>query len=192
MRPQDRNRVTVGVDGSLASLAALREAVGQARSRHGELRVIHVRRAVRAPFTPNVYGLPAPGLPVAEIKSADHTAHRLIEICLQRAFGDVPADVSIDPFVAVGNPADVLCRQAWRDGDLLVIGTQGGRRWRHLRRVSVSRYCLAHASCAVLVVPRSQFADITFSRLSSDRPHLPHDLWREFDATGGEPHEPAR
>jgi nucleotide-binding universal stress UspA family protein len=180
---RDQDRVIVGVDASLAGLAALREAVEQARCRQAELRVVHVRRAAVPRFTEATASGEVSEQILAEITKADHAALGLIETCLQRALGNVPSDVSIDPVVAVGNVADELCRRVGRDGDLLVVGTRGGRRWRHPHRRSVSRYCLTHAGCAVLVVRRGRFADVACSRYVADRPHVPHDLWRDFDAT---------
>jgi nucleotide-binding universal stress UspA family protein len=80
----------------------------------------------------------------------------LIAACLHEAVGGIPSDVTVSVVVAVGKPGPELLAQAWRDDDLLVLGTRGGRRWHHLRRASVSRYCTRRARCPVLVVPNDE------------------------------------
>ncbi|MYR85114.1 universal stress protein, partial [Streptomyces sp. SID685] len=57
--------------------------------------------------------------------------------------------------VARGAPGPALVRLAGRDTDLLVIGTGGRGRLRRALWPSVSRHCLAHATCPVLAIPPS-------------------------------------
>jgi len=159
MSRSGQGRVVVGVDGSPQSLAALREAVGQARRRRAELHVVHVRR----PASPksNMYYFDAEGTAYGLTASQkvlarenfllDRDALALIEDCFDRAVGGTPRDILVTKIVLVGRPVKALVRQAWQAGDLIVVGTRGSRRWRHPLRRSVSRYCAVHAQCGVLV-----------------------------------------
>ncbi|MGW5640037.1 universal stress protein [Streptomyces sp. NPDC003832] len=68
-----------------------------------------------------------------------------------KSFAGLPGQA----LITRGVPGPALVRIADRDTDVLVIGA--GRRGR-LRRAlgpSVSRHCLAHATCPVLAVPPS-------------------------------------
>lgn len=200
----ERCRVFVGVDGSLPSLRALREAAAQARQRGAELHVVHVRRFEPASTPPAMYYL-IPSTPYLtqpdalsaeradppaafSTERADNGAADLIATCLQNALGAPPVDLEVHRRVLVGLPHRGLISLACRDDDLLVVGTRGGRRRHHWRRRSVSRFCVAHASGPVLVVPCDEFA-------RAMRPHrggrriMPRDPWREFDSTArSQPH----
>lgn len=176
-------RVFVGVDGSLTSLRALREAAVQARHRNGELHVVHVRQRERPGPVPLVefFG-PAPiaAQDPTPAHRADAAARNLIAECVRDAFGAVPADLDIRQTVLVGVPKTELAALGRRDDDLLVIGTNGGRRRHHLRRRSVSRYCATHSHCPVLVTPCNELAR-TLRRRAASHP-LPRDPWKDFDA----------
>ncbi|MDH6576913.1 universal stress protein [Kitasatospora sp. MAP5-34] len=162
-------RVFVGVSGSQRGSAVLRQAWGEA-----------VRRdAVLVPvlaWTP-VGGEPAyrthPCPPLAELW--EQAARERLEAALTEAFGDSPAAVRIEPLVVRGEAGPVLTAIADRPGDLLVVGT--GRRGRLARLLhgSVSRHCLAHATCSVVAVP------------PTDAPAAPavvlsHQEWRTLTA----------
>jgi nucleotide-binding universal stress UspA family protein len=189
----NRSRVYVGVDGSLTSLRALREAAVAARRRRAELHVVHVRPRER----------PIPLPPVAEFGSViqswepepsdrlDRAAMELILGCLRDALGGAPADLDVHLTVLTGDPHRELVSIGCRDEDLLVVGTGGGRRWSHMRRRSVSRYCAGHARCPVLVVPRDEFAR-TMRRRIWAHPAASRDPWRDFDAVRGRKTHPIR
>jgi nucleotide-binding universal stress UspA family protein len=199
----EKCRVFVGVDRSLPSLRALREAAAQARQRGAELHVVHVRRFEPASPPPAMYYLIAstPYLPQPDAWSteradqpsalsterADNAVAHLIVTCLQNALGAQPVDLDVHPRVLVGPPHRGLVSLACRDDDLLVVGTRGGHRRHHWRRRSVSRFCVAHATSPVLVVPCDEFA-------RAMRPHrggriMPRDPWRDFDSTArSQPH----
>jgi nucleotide-binding universal stress UspA family protein len=72
---------------------------------------------------------------------------------LEAAFGGLPPGLRAEPVIAPGSPGRILVRVAARADDLLVIGAGrrgvGNRLW----RATVSRYCLAHARCPVVVIP---------------------------------------
>jgi hypothetical protein len=88
---------------------------------------------------------------------------------LQEAFdaalGGLPPGLHVEPVIMRGDAGRVLVAAADRESDLLVVGA--GRRgvlWRLLHR-RVSRYCLTHAACPVMVVPSSQLAQEMEHRL---------------------------
>jgi len=140
-------RVIVGTSGSPGNLCALRYAEQLARACDATLIPVHT-------WTP-------PGGDVAERRSpcmhmrrvwAEDASQRLRE-ALEAAWGQLPADPTVQLVVERGDPGRVLTIIASDPGDLLVVGT--GRR-ATLTRVfcgRVSRYCLAHARCPVLAVP---------------------------------------
>ena len=81
------------------------------------------------------------------------------------ALGGLPPDLHVEAAAVRGDPGRVLVATAGQQDDLLVVGA--GRRgvpWRLLRS-RVSRYCLTHATCPVLVVPPSELAQEMEHRL---------------------------
>ncbi|MFD0384948.1 universal stress protein [Streptomyces stramineus] len=60
---------------------------------------------------------------------------------------------SIAPRVLRADPGPALVACAHHGGDLLVMGAGSHGPVRRLLRGSVSRHCLKHAHCPVLVVP---------------------------------------
>lgn len=189
---RDKRRVFVGVDGSLPSLRALREAASAARQRGAELHVVHVRRP-----SPTMPAMPflipsnpdAPRQHSEPLAWADSGAMDLIVTCLRNALGGDPVDLDVHRRVLIGRPGKGLASLGCRDSDLIVVGTGGARRWHHVLRRSVSRYCAAHSRCPVLVVPRDEFAR-TMHRTRERR--VPRDAWREFDATASRETHPTR
>lgn len=178
-------RVYVGVDGSLASLRALREAAGQARQRYAELRIVHVRPPARSDPVPaiNLFGVVLTSRPDPEPERwADAAARGRMAGWVQDAFCAVPAGLAITYLVLVGDPETTLARLGRCDEDLLVVGTNGGRRRHHLSRPSVSRYCAKHSRCPVLVTPCSELARTLRLRALSHGHVLPRDPWKELDA----------
>ena len=74
---------------------------------------------------------------------------------LDRALQEVAPEaegVEIERRVTEGSAAAVLI-EASRDADLLVVGSRGHGGFTGLRLGSVSRQCVSHASCPVVVVP---------------------------------------
>jgi len=100
-------------------------------------------------------------------KQWQEMAVRRLRDALVMVWGRVPDDLPVDPRVERGPVGWVLINVACRDGDVLVVGA--GRRG-PLRRIlacRVSRYCAAHASCPVILVPPSDLArDMTRLRLA--------------------------
>ncbi len=176
--------VFVGVDGSLAGLRALRRAVQEARMRGHDLYVVSARPPARTRGYPNGLtsmtshqSLPHPS------EWMDKAAMRVIVTSIQQALGGRPADVGLHCTIAVGRPAAVLASLGWRDEDLLVIGTDNTPRWRHPWRRSISRYCVAHSRCPVLVVPPDSFSREMEDELGRRFAH--RDVWKQFDEIAG-------
>jgi nucleotide-binding universal stress UspA family protein len=94
-------------------------------------------------------------------------AARRLRDALAMVWGRVPDDLPLDPRVERGPAGWVLVNVACRDGDVLLVGA--GRRG-PLRRIlacRVGRYCVAHASCPVMLVPPPDLArDMTRLRLA--------------------------
>jgi nucleotide-binding universal stress UspA family protein len=147
-------RVVVGVDDSAGGLAALRWAVGLARSRGAEL------VAVRA----WALGLPRHG--GRRHRGDDHhhvvlaftgnapreAAKELIRRAFRVAAGGVPRDLAVSIETPEGDPGAVLTGLATHADDLLVVGTQHGHGLKRLVHGSVSRYCSIRSRCPVVVI----------------------------------------
>jgi nucleotide-binding universal stress UspA family protein len=145
-------RVIVGVTGSVGNLEALRCAAAEARRREARLVAVHA-------WVPPGGDLAERRCSVPELRQVwrDAASSRLQD-AFDAAFGGLPPDPHVEPVILRGDAGRVLVTAASRETDLLVVGA--GRRgtfWRPLHQ-RVSRYCLAHAACPVLVVPPSQLA----------------------------------
>jgi nucleotide-binding universal stress UspA family protein len=151
--PAVGGRVVVGIDDSPAGLAALRWAIGFARSRGARL------VAVRA----WALGLPRHGglrrhrshTPVViAFHGAEpgHAARSLTKRVLREAAPDALGDVDVTIETPQGNPGPVLTQIASGDDDVLVVGTMPGPSLRRAVHGSVSAYCTAHAHCPVTVI----------------------------------------
>lgn len=181
---QHSARVYVGVNGSVASLRALRQAAAEARHRHAELHVVHVRRPVRAgSWQDGPAGAPA-RFPRPDVRQSylDSQAHDVVAQCVENGLGGVPDDLVVKHRVLVGKPAEELARLGWWDDDVLVVGS-GRHRLRRLLRRSVGAYCVTHAQCPVLVVPLDHFASSMLRRRAWRRSALQRDPWKQFDTS---------
>ena len=141
-------RIFAGVSGSPGSVHALRQAAGLARHHNAVL------IPLLAWVPPDSNRLPWPEL--REIWK-DDAWQRLYE-AIGTAFGGFPHGVRTWPLLRRGPAGLVLINAARAASDLLVIGA--GRRGTPLRPASgrVSRYCLRHAHCPVVAVPRPTLA----------------------------------
>lgn len=145
--PSAAGEIVVGVDGSGSSKAALRWALGQARSSGGRL------RAVTAWEMPVRYGWP-PILPYPYPEPAV-TASKMLTECVHAALGlDVP-DVEVGESVVCGHPAQVLV-DASAHAALLVVGSRGLGTFSSALLGSVSNHCVQHAHCPVVIVRDSE------------------------------------
>ena len=134
------DRVLVGVDGSPASVEALREGARIAEALGAPLEAVIVWAYPAAEFAVGAWDL-------------DEAAASLLDRAIVEAFGDEPP--TIRKRVLAGPTAHTLIVESKRAG-MLVLGSRGHGGFAGLRLGSVSAACTAHAHCPVLVVrPRS-------------------------------------
>ncbi|MFC9329253.1 universal stress protein [Kitasatospora sp. NPDC057015] len=137
--PENAHPVVVGVDGSPSSRAALRWAQRQARLEDCSV------EAVAAWDHPPMsgWGLSVPG---PEIEDAARLA--LADTVKREQDPTLPP---VRQRTECGHPADVLLRAA-RGAHLLVVGSRGLGGFTGTLLGSVSRHCVEHAPCPVVVV----------------------------------------
>ncbi|WP_405667133.1 universal stress protein [Streptomyces sp. NBC_01166] len=141
-------RVVVGVSHSQSNLTPLRRAAAEARGGGRELWAVPAWEPPGG--GPGHRGLSCPPR-LAEFRRS--AGERLFD-ALDTAFGSAGPGVPVRPLTVRASAGRVLVEVAAQDDDLLVVGT-GPRLWHRALWPSVSHYCLAHASCAVLAVPPS-------------------------------------
>jgi nucleotide-binding universal stress UspA family protein len=135
-----RGRVVVGVDGSEGSKDALRWAAGQAQLTGAPLDVL---MSWEMPTVP--YGVWA-GYDFG--RDARETVGQMVDEVLGATRG-----LSVRVTVVEGKPGPVLLT-ASEGAALLVVGGRGNGPLAALLLGSVSRYCVTHARCPLVVVPR--------------------------------------
>ncbi|MDH6605086.1 nucleotide-binding universal stress UspA family protein [Streptomyces sp. SAI-208] len=148
-RPPAAARVVVGVSGSLGSLSALARAAEEARQRGAELWPVLAWEPPGGEFA--VRRSPATALMVGQW---EQLARERLLTALREVFGGTDLGVPLRAVIARGAAGPALVQTAGREDDLLMLGA-GRRGLRRALRPSVSRYCLAHATCPVLAVPPS-------------------------------------
>jgi nucleotide-binding universal stress UspA family protein len=146
--------IVVGVDGSPGSLVALRFALAEARLRDATVGAVHawVFPLVEAP---EPFLLEYPGPQVDTLAQVTAVLALQSEERLDRVLQEVAPEaegVEVERRVTEGNAAAVLM-EASKDADLLVVGSRGLGGFSRLLLGSVSRQCVSHASCPVVVVP---------------------------------------
>jgi nucleotide-binding universal stress UspA family protein len=134
-------RIVVGVDGSAASLRALRWALAQADAGGG------IVEAVTAWDIPTSYGW---GPTVLDGDDLAGAAQRSLAEAVVDAHAAYPG-VEVRQRVLRGHPAAVLVEEA-KDADLLVVGSHGHGGFAGSLLGSVSQRCTQHATCPVVVV----------------------------------------
>jgi nucleotide-binding universal stress UspA family protein len=133
--------IVVGLDGSAASVSALRWALREAELRGAKVRVVHA------------WSYPMPSTfheasHVMELPFAEDAAG-LLDKCIAAA---APAPgVEIEKKVVEGPAAPALVEAA-RDASLLVVGSRGLGGFSGLLLGSVSQQCAHHATCALVIV----------------------------------------
>ena len=137
---RDIRTIVVGVDGSEASVEALRQAQSLAVPFSATL------VALASWDVPPVYdGYVAIGIDDFDVRAAE-----ILQETVEKAFGaDTPANV--EPRLVQGHPRHSLI-EASRDADLVVVGRRGHGGFGGLLIGSVSSALVAHAHCPVLVV----------------------------------------
>jgi nucleotide-binding universal stress UspA family protein len=132
-------RIVVGVDGSAASVQALRWAVAQAELTSARVQaVLTWSNPAQAGF--DIY------IPVVDWAAL---GRRILETALEEAGDGAPLDV--ETVVRQGHPAQVLVEVS-AGAQLLVVGSRGHGGFAGLLLGSVSEHVIAHASCPVLVI----------------------------------------
>ena len=137
---RDIRTIVVGVDGSEASVEALRQAQSLAVPFSATL------VALASWDVPPVYdGYVAIGIDDFDVRAAE-----ILQETVEKAFGaDTPANV--EPRLVQGHPRHSLI-EASRDADLVVVGRRVHGGFGGLLIGSVSSALVAHAHCPVLVV----------------------------------------
>ncbi|HTW20384.1 MAG TPA: universal stress protein [Mycobacteriales bacterium] len=139
--------VVVGVHGSLTSLAALRTAVDEARSRRAEL----VPVLAWAPAGGELVYRAAPSAPLLNFWRAQ--ARERLMTAFEEALGGIPKDIAVTPHAVRSHAGQILVRAAESPEDLLVVG-YGHRRVFGRRLIgATARYCVSHATGRVVLVP---------------------------------------
>lgn len=142
----DRTAIVVGVDGSEASMAALRWAAEQAQVLHTDLVAVHAwEPAARghAPYAP----VPARPTVVQEYEQAA----QVLAATVREALG-TRIDDAVRRVVVEGPPARVLLQQA-RGALLLALGRKAHGDFGLPSVGPVGRECLRHATVPVVTVP---------------------------------------
>ena len=137
-------RIIVGVDGSPASVEAIKWAVGEAK-RRGDAAVValhawHDVYTAGAPYTVAV-------TPVDYAK----VGGRVLDRAIAQATGEA-TDIEIGRVVVHDGPAIALLDAATSD-DLIVVGSRGRGGFAGLLLGSVSQQVVHHARCPVVVIP---------------------------------------
>ena len=140
-------RYVVGVDGSAASIEALRWAVDEARAHGGgDIRAVLVWSlpyvGLATSMAPEPYALP-------ETKLIEQEAQQRLTSSIE-ALGDTSPAV-LRGEVIEGQPAGVL-RELSHEADLVVVGSRGHGGFSALMLGSVSAQVVRHAHCSVIVI----------------------------------------
>ncbi|WP_069171720.1 universal stress protein [Streptomyces griseus] len=136
-------RIVVGVDGSDASIKALRWAV-----RQGELTGDTVEAVNSWEYPATSWASMMPGMP--EDFDPQAVARVALTEALEEALGAEGAS-KVEKIVVIGNPALSLLERA-RGANLLVVGARGYSGFKATLLGSVSLHVTQHASCPVTVV----------------------------------------
>lgn len=140
-------RIVVGVDGSRASLEALRWAVAEARAHGGgDVRAVLVWEipysGLATSMSPEPYGLPDPAV-------YEQQARQRLESAVE-AVGDT-SPVQVHAELREGQPAAVLVELSG-DADLVVVASRGHGGFAALLLGSVSAQVVRHSHCSVVVI----------------------------------------
>jgi nucleotide-binding universal stress UspA family protein len=142
-------KIVVGVDGSQASHVAMQWALLQGRLLAAEVVAVHV-------FSYTVPDLPdsavgRPELVKDVIAHAERRAGQVVDEAVAAA-GPIGEGVTVVPRVIRGREAPNHLLEESQDADLLVLGSRGLGGFQQLLLGSVTRKCVDHAPCPVLVV----------------------------------------
>lgn len=137
-----KRRIVVGVDGSQASIDAVRWAAAQAQMTGAALDVV---MTWAVPMAAYAYAAPMP----TSYDLCPQSEQELGEI-VQRVVGEFPG-VEVSSTLIEGSAGQALVAAAV-GADLLVVGSRGHGAVVGILLGSVSEYCVTHAGCPVVVV----------------------------------------
>ncbi|MEV7389747.1 universal stress protein [Streptomyces sp. NPDC091215] len=146
MEEEAGNSIMVGVDGSEASLAALRWAAEQARATHVDVIAVHAWEPIGDRFAPYA---PVPVRPTAAEQRAE--AARMLAAAVQKVSGP-RSGRPIRVAVVDGPPARVLPARA-SGARLLVLGRRAHAQRELPALGAVGRACVRCATVPVVMVP---------------------------------------
>lgn len=150
-------KIVVGVDGSDASVQALRFAARLAPALDARV------HAVACWDFPQMYA----GYVPPDFEAFQAAAAKTLAESLDKAFGpDAPEDISQE---LIRGPAPAKLVEAGAGAAMLVVGRRGHGGFRGMHLGSVSSACVSHADCPVLVV-------------HTDGSHGTHHLWKGLKA----------
>ncbi|WP_139005471.1 universal stress protein [Arthrobacter crystallopoietes] len=133
-------KIVVGVDGSDASLEALRQAQELADPFNAQI------EAIACWEFPQMYD----GYVLVGIEGFQESAAKILNQSVERVYGpETPRNVKTS--LVQGNPKSSLIK-ASENADMLIVGRRGRGAFSGLHLGSVSSACIAHAKCPVLVV----------------------------------------
>ena len=133
-------RIVVGVDGSEASVEALRQAQRLATPLGAKV------QAMACWEYPQMYS----GYVMMGVEGFEEGARKILDESVERAFGaETPANVTST--LVRSHPREALI-DASRDADMIVVGRRGHGGFGGLLLGSVSSAIVSHAHCPVLVV----------------------------------------
>ena len=137
-----QRRIVVGVDGSAASLAALRWAVRQAELTGAPLEIVSTWE-----WRVGYLGL---GIPVPPDYDPADEARRQLDKAVSAVL--TPRDaIEVRQSVIEGHPAPVL-EALSTTADLVVVGSHGHGEFAGMLLGSVSEHCATHCHCPVVVI----------------------------------------
>lgn len=147
--------VVVGVDGSTGAQEALRWALAEGLLRNAPVRVVHAWTFSYISTTADAFAYWDGSLRPYTSGEADLSdLHAAAEELLERSLVDVGQEadgVEIERLVVQGAAAAILVSVV-TPADLLVVGSRGHGGFVGLLLGSVSRQCVHHAPCPVVVV----------------------------------------
>lgn len=143
--------IVVGVDGSAASLEALRWAAQEARLRGARVVALHAWTFVpAAPIgDPGMIAIPAGDL-MGQLEAESEAARAELADSIAEVLGAEPG-VEVESRLTESEAGEALVAES-ESADLVVVGSHGRSGFRAAILGSVSRHVVDHARCPVVVV----------------------------------------
>jgi len=138
----------VGIDDSEPATGALRWALAESQAHGARLVVVH---AWDWPYVGEFGAFVNERLATADF---DHAAAEVLHAMVAAARDPATDDVEVEERVVRGAPAQALLEAA-AGADLLIVGSRGRGGFTGLLLGSVSQQCAQHATCPVVLVPRT-------------------------------------